>query len=119
MCLADLCNTLSPEAQEPHRSRQRVLVGHHSVGGLLLCYWLHCWVACAAYARTVCSSTIVWSGVRYTIRRGRISRMERRDESGEWYSRPHDESLADALRDAANQEAIRLKLRAAEPPDGG
>ena len=107
-CLAELCNALAPSDAARRRGRPHVCVKHISVLSLLATYCLHVLIVTCAYVRTKLDHSIVWSAVRYTIRDGRIWRMERQDAAGRWYSRGKEETLEPALDKAARQAVCRL-----------
>ena len=68
---------------------------------LAVAYLGYCVVVPSAWAVCMCSNVVVWSGVQYTFRNGKVHRVGRRDEKGAWYSESREASMEQALRRAA------------------
>jgi hypothetical protein len=80
-----------------------------TIRSLVWAYMMHTWWVSAAYLRTKLVSEIVWSGIRFTLRNGRVWRMERQDGAGKWYSVPRETTLAQAMQQSAQHAATRLQ----------
>ncbi len=100
---AKLCHVLSPESPP-------IRVSHVSRWRIALAYMLYAPLVPAATLTTLLSSSIVWSGVRFDVVRGRVDSMHRRDASGEWYTVPRETSLERTLRAQAEAQIASSEL---------
>ncbi|KAL1504627.1 hypothetical protein AB1Y20_008410 [Prymnesium parvum] len=88
---ARLCNVLSPELPP-------IDVSHVKLSHLMIAYMIYAPIVPAATLTTLTSSSILWSGVRFTARAGRVISMHRMNEQGEWFTVPREKSLETAFR---------------------
>lgn len=102
---SELCSVLSPE-------NKPIDLSHIGFWKFTLAYLCYAPLIPAAAAATLASSSIVWSGVRFDIRGGRVMAMNRKDAAGQWYTVPREVSLettfrAMAAETMANSDAFR------------
>lgn len=89
-----LCNILSPELPA-------IDISHMPIPKISAAIVAFSALVPAAVVQTLCSRLIIWSGVRFTVEKGRVAKMERKNARGEWYSEPREKTLEIALRDMA------------------
>eukprot|EP00698_Gefionella_okellyi_P005015 TRINITY_DN14614_c0_g1_i1.p1 TRINITY_DN14614_c0_g1~~TRINITY_DN14614_c0_g1_i1.p1 ORF type:complete len:558 (+),score=84.54 TRINITY_DN14614_c0_g1_i1:34-1674(+) len=84
--LAELCNFMSGDTREPVDSnlpKWKYLLG----------IWAHGLVLPFACTWAYMISSIEWAGTMYHVHDGRVTKMERKDAEGKWYSKSYDDSL--------------------------
>jgi hypothetical protein len=92
-CYADSCSLL----QMPLKAAP-IDVSHIPCWRLSVAYLMYAPLVLAAHVVTVCSSTIVWSGVRFAISGGRVASMHRQDAQGTWYTISAAQSMQSSLQ---------------------
>ena len=96
---AKLCNVLSPHGYD----NEPIDCAHVPILKISLAYFLYASLIPAATLATLTATSIVWSGVNFHVKDGRVSKMERMDgkgdkPKGEWYSVSRERSLEVCLR---------------------
>ena len=97
-----LCNVLSPHGYD----NEPIDTGHIPVLRISAAYMLFAPLIPAAHLATLVTDAIVWAGVTFHIKDGRVSKMERKDGKGgwpvgEWYSVSREESLERSIQQLA------------------
>lgn len=95
----ELCATLSPESDS-----ERIHIDHIPLWKLAVSYSLYSAFVGAATLYTLCIESIVWAGVRFTVRHGRVMQMHRRDANDVEFTVAREESLENSLRSLAQTQ---------------
>ncbi|KAL3927278.1 MAG: hypothetical protein SGPRY_002898 [Prymnesium sp.] len=98
---AELCNVLSPELPP-------IDLSHVKLINVIIAYMIYAPIVPAATLTTLASSSILWSGVRFTCRNGRISSMHRMDDAGRSYCVPREKKLLSENSPSARSSMIRF-----------
>lgn len=93
---AGLCTTLSP-MDTP------VQYAHMSLWRLAGAYLGYCLLVPLICTWCFCCNSVIWSGVRYTFRGGKVHTVHRRNTAGEWYTQSRAESMEKAFRRTAER----------------